>query len=62
MRRRLTLARETLTELANEDLAFAGAQQALPTFPLGGCAQDLSDRVRACDSILRPCISGTCTL
>lgn len=61
MRRRLTLRKETLTELAAADLTFVGAAQALPTTPVGACVDTLSDRVRACDSLLRPCITYTCT-
>ncbi|HEX8001090.1 MAG TPA: hypothetical protein VF519_00175 [Mycobacteriales bacterium] len=56
--RRLTLRKETLTELRAAELAsVAGA--AAPTTPLLACV-DLSD-LPGCDSILRPCISLGCT-
>lgn len=62
MRRRLTLRKETLTELAATDLTFVGAVQALPTTPLAVCVDNLSDRIRPCNSLLRPCVTWTCTL
>jgi len=62
MRRSLALRKETLTELAAADLTFGGAAQALPTTPAANCVDNLSDMIRNCDSLLRPCISNTCTL
>lgn len=56
--RRLSLRKETLTELGVAELsAVAGAAAA--TTPLLACV-DLS-RLPGCDSILRPCISLGCT-
>ncbi|HWL35596.1 MAG TPA: hypothetical protein VNQ77_05330 [Frankiaceae bacterium] len=58
--RRLTLERETLTELAADELTFAiGADAA--TTPVGGCATDLASKLVECESNLRPCISHGCT-
>jgi hypothetical protein len=59
--RRLVLKREQLTELrANELTEVAGGQ--IGTLPVGACVVDLASRHVACDSLLRPCISYTCTL
>ncbi len=63
--RKLALRRERLTELCTDDLRrIAGADADLsgPTCPVRDCAGDISDRLAACNSILRPCITwGTCT-
>lgn len=64
--RRLRLHRETLTALADDDLALvAGA--VLPTTPPGVCAGDLItkteplvSRVYECVSIYTPCVTSTC--
>ena len=57
MRRRLALQKETLTELVTDDLSSVRGGQA-PTSPLADC---VSDRVAACNSILRTCVTFTCT-
>lgn len=60
--RRLVLKKERLTELRSDELTLvAGA--AAPTTPIAACVDlgNLSDRIAACDSLLRPCISYTCT-
>lgn len=58
--RRLTLKRETLTELAAAELAFAVGADAATT-PVGGCATDVASKIVECESSLRPCISHGCT-
>ncbi len=59
--RRLTLSKETLAELGTADLVRVNAA-ALPTIPVAACVVlDPSDKLAACDSLLRPCISYTCT-
>ena len=56
---RLTLRKETLTELAADELAaIAGAQR---TLSVDVCLAEPSGRLAVCDSLLRPCISYTCT-
>lgn len=60
--RRLVLKTERLTELLPDDLVrVAGA--APPTVPIAACVviADPSDKLAACESLLRPCISYTCT-
>jgi len=57
MHRSLTLRKETLTELVADDLSAIRAGAA-PTTPLADC---VSDRVAACNSILRTCVTFTCT-
>ena len=61
--RRLVLRTERLTELTPQDLVLV-AGGAPPTTPVAACVDlgGLSDKVAACDSLLRPCISYTCTL
>jgi hypothetical protein len=58
--RRLTLKRETLTELAAAELTFAVGADAATT-PVGGCVTDQLSKVVECESSLRPCISHGCT-
>jgi hypothetical protein len=55
--RRLVLRKETLTELTTADLAQVVGGQA--TMPIGDCV-GISRKVQ-CDSLLRPCITYTCT-
>lgn len=59
--RRLTLERETLTELAATELAFAVGGAEAATVPVGGCATDVASKLVECESSLRPCISHGCT-
>lgn len=67
---RLVLRKETLTELADADLArVAGGTlrseaQICVSKPSaeGPCEEDLSNMIAQCDSWFRPCISNTCTL
>ncbi len=59
MRTRLVLRKETLAELTADELTgVLGGTTGTAFSPLPGC---LSDRIRECDSNLRPCISNTCT-
>lgn len=61
--RRLVLKQERLTELRTDELVLvAGA--AVPTVPIATCVAiaNPSDKLAVCESILRPCISYTCTL
>ena len=58
MRRHLVLRKDTLTALHTDELAAVGGGQELPT---RGCVADPSVMVPGCDSLLRPCISHTCT-
>jgi hypothetical protein len=55
--RRLVLRKETLAELTPGDLAQVIGGQA--TQPIGNCL-GISDKIQ-CDSLLRPCITYTCT-
>lgn len=60
--RRLVLKKEHLTELRSDELTMvAGA--AVPTIPVTACVvvADPSDKIAVCDSLLRPCITYTCT-
>lgn len=59
--RRLVLRKETLAELDPSDLAAVAGQAALPTIPIRMCYVDASDG-GWCESILRPCVSYTCTV
>jgi hypothetical protein len=61
--RRLVLKKERLTELRSDELAQVAAA-AVPTIPVATCVaiENPSDKLAACDSLLRPCISYTCTL
>lgn len=58
MQRRLTLQKETLSELVCDELTAVRAAQAAPTSPLVYCASNL---VRVCESFLRTCVTYTCT-
>lgn len=59
MERRLTLHKETLSELVSDELTAVRAAQAAPTTPVAYCASNL---VRVCESFLRTCVTYTCTL
>lgn len=60
--RRLTLRKETLTELCPDDLAHVvGGTVKTTTVVASTAVACLSDMFAACDSYLRPCISNTCT-
>ena len=53
-RRRLTLARETLTELRTDELVnVQGANQAIT--PIAACAENLASKLINCVSIFDPC-------
>jgi hypothetical protein len=59
--RKLTLTREHLSELTSGELTGVVAASGVTCVQLA-CVRDLSDRLAACDSLLRPCISATtCT-
>jgi hypothetical protein len=61
-RRRLVLRKETLGELRPDELTRVAGAAA--TTPVAGCLEDVFSRVVRCDvtdSILRPCITYTCT-
>ncbi len=58
MRRRLTLQKETLTELVSDELTAVRAAEAAATSPLVYCASEL---VRVCESFFRTCVTYTCT-
>jgi cystathionine beta-lyase/cystathionine gamma-synthase len=63
--RRLVLKKEVLTELRTNELGLVvGGTETLPSMPVTTChpAIDLSNKLAGCDSLLRPCISYTCTL
>lgn len=60
--RKLVLKKEHLAELTSADLALvAGA--AVPTIPVDRCVVvgEPSAQLAVCESLLRPCISYTCT-
>ena len=60
--RRLTLHKETLTELRTDELSLVLGGAALPTDLANDCIGVLLSKVVAeCESRLRPCISHTCT-
>ena len=67
---RLVLRKETLTELDDGDLALVAAGTIKSNGPIcvsapsygAICVADPSDRLAACDSLLRPCVSYTCTI
>jgi hypothetical protein len=57
--RRLTLRKDVLTELRTDELAaVVGADAA--TTPVAGCVSDMLAACRT-DSVLRTCVSYTCT-
>lgn len=60
--RRLVLKKERLTELRSDELVQV-AGGAAPTIPVRNCVVvgNPSDMLAACESLLRPCISYTCT-
>lgn len=60
--RRLVLRREVLAELTTAELTSVVAAGA-PTLPVRECVvvNDPSDKIAVCDSLLRPCITYTCT-
>lgn len=59
---RLTLRKETLAELRSEELAAVGAAGEIRgILSVEICLADPSDKIAVCDSLLRPCITHTCT-
>jgi hypothetical protein len=60
--RTLSLRREHLYDLTPGELAgVVGASGLTCNGGAASCVKNLSDQLRACDSLLRPCISGaTC--
>lgn len=61
MRRRLALRREVLADLSPADLTAVHGADAVQTVPVNYCLSGaISDRIQ-CDSLLRPCITHTCT-
>lgn len=61
--RRLVLKKEHVSELASDELVnVVGA--AVPTVPIATCVAvgNPSDKLAVCESLLRPCVSYTCTL
>ena len=60
--RRLTLRKETLTELTPAELAgVVGGTVKTTTAVASTAVACLSDMLANCDSNLRPCVSHTCT-
>lgn len=59
--RRLALNKETLTELRSEELTGIGGGAGLPKLSIDICVASPSDKVRVCDSLLRACVTYTCT-
>ena len=59
MTRRLALRKETLTELTAGELTLVAGGNTAISEPILACF-GVSDRIQ-CDSLLRPCISNTCT-
>ena len=60
--RKLVLKKEHLADLTSEDLALvAGA--GVPTIPVDRCVAvgEPSGQLTVCESLLRPCVSSTCT-
>lgn len=61
MHRHLVLAKETLAPLHSDELAAVGGGQPLPRLSYDVCLAEPSGQLGICDSLLRPCISYTCT-
>jgi hypothetical protein len=59
MTRRLALRKETLTDLTAADLALVAGGQTGISEPVYACFG--ITRQTACDSLLQPCVSNTCT-
>lgn len=59
--RRLVLRKEALTELVTDELV--NVVGAAATTPIGACATTVASKVVECetDSVLRPCVTHTCT-
>jgi hypothetical protein len=59
--RRLTLAKETLTELRSDELTNVGGGALREILSRDVCLADPSGKLAICESLLRACVSYTCT-
>ncbi len=59
--RRLTLHKETLTELRSDELAAVAGGAALSKLSIDVCLENPSRKINVCDSLLRACVTYTCT-